>query len=607
MKYPKITVLMSVYNDERYLKKSVDTILNQTFTDFEFIIINDGSTDSTLDILKMYSDPRIRIITNAEQIGLSKSLNKGLLLAKGEYIARQDGNDISSSKRLKKQFDFLEARPDLGLVGTWSYIIDAENRIIDKHAVFTEHNAIVTMLLTENQFVHSSVMFRKDCIDKLGGYNEELRYAQDYDMWLRTSEYFKLANIGEFLHYWRYVKQGISSDKREEQKRYAFLIRDKFLQRVVKKKEWRPIIQNAYEKTYDTTLKKYLKEVIYSQVTESINKKDRGDIRITAIISAFNEEDIIGHILSSYIRQGIQVYFIDHHSTDGTLEIAKTFLGKGVQKIETFPEECGYSSDLKDVYAWRYILKRKEELHSILNADWYMHMDADAIVESPWENITFPEAIKLVDTLGYNCVNFELFNFKPVNTEYKNNTNPQDFFEYWEPADVFDVLQVKCWKNTSQQIDLATSGGHDVQFEGKKVFPLKFIMRHYPIRSRAHGIKKVFSDRMPRFDTTEKNMDWHRQYDRYIDEKDMTFDKADFLKYDKHIVRNIYLPLIDSLNENMAIIEKEQQIQEMSRQMKSILASPAWKVGRFATAPWRWLKALLTKGPFSYMSGRPSV
>jgi hypothetical protein len=112
---------------------------------------------------------------------------------------------------------------------------------------------------------------------------------------------------------------------------------------------------------------------------------------------------------------------------------------------------------------------------------------------------------------------------------------------------------------------------------------------------------------MPRFDTTEKNMDWHRQYDRYIDEKDMTFDKADFLKYDKHIVRNIYLPLIDSLNENMAIIEKEQQIQEMSRQMKSILASPAWKVGRFATAPWRWLKALLTKGPFSYMSGRPSV
>ncbi len=596
MKSPRITVLMSVYNDEKYLKKSIDSILNQTFKDFEFIIINDGSTDNTLGILKMYSDPRIKLITNPEQIGLSKSLNKGSHLAKGQYIARQDSNDISSSERLEKQVNFLEAKPECGLVGSWSYIMDENDKIIDKLTLLTEHNDIVTMLLTENQFVHSSVMFRKDCTDKVGGYNEKLKYAQDYDLWLRISEHYNVANIAEFLQYWRYERHGISVNNRQEQRRYAFLIRDKFLQRAAKKQKWQWIIENSYRKTHDSILKKYLKEIIYRRLIESIRGKDQANIaniKITAIISAFNEEDIIGHVLSDYIRQGIEVYFIDHHSSDRTLDIAKSFLGKGVQRIEIFPEESGYSSDPKDVYPYGYILKRKEELHSILKADWYMHMDADAIVESPWENVTLPEAIRLVDTLGYNCINFELFNFKPIIQEYKNNIKPQDFFEYWEPPDFCDELQIKCWKNISQRIDLASSGGHDVQFDGKKVFPFKFIVRHYPIRSRTHGTKEVFSDRIPCFDTTGKDIDWHRQYDRYVSQKDMTFDKVDLLKYEEKIAKNIYLPLIDYLNNSMAIDEKDLRIQEISRQMKSILDSPTWKVGRFATAPWRWLKALL--------------
>ena len=130
---------------------------------------------------------------------------------------------------------------------------------------------------------------------------------------------------------------------------------------------------------------------------------------VIAIISAFNEEDIIGQIVKNLIEKDIEVYFIDHHSTDKTVDIVKKFLGKGVVKIETFPEESGYPSDLKDVYAWSYILKRKEELHKTLGADWYFHMDADEIRESPWTDLSLTEAIGLVDTLGYNCINFELF------------------------------------------------------------------------------------------------------------------------------------------------------------------------------------------------------
>jgi glycosyltransferase involved in cell wall biosynthesis len=586
----KITVLMSVYNGEKYLKKAVDSILKQTYKDFEFLIINDGSSDRTSKILKSYKDHRIKIIDNKKNMGLTRSLNKGLRLARGEYIARQDADDISLPRRLEKQVAFLNARPEYGLVGCWNYRIGANNKIEKKVVFYTDHNDILPMLMIENHFVHSSVMFRKECIQKLGGYDEDLKFAQDYDLWLRIAEHYKVANLGEFLHLWRYEKHGISYNQREEQKKYAFLIRDKFIKRVTKKKEWQTIIEHSYERTQNSMIKKYLKEVIYNQLLQRITKKSKKKLRITAIIAAFNEEDIIDHVIDDFISKGIQVYFIDHHSTDKTLDIAKSFLGKGVEKIEIFPEESGYQSDLKDVYAWRYILKRKEELHSTLGADWYMHMDADAIVESPWEDVPISEAIQLVDTLGYNCINFELFNFRPVTDKYKGNIKPQDFFKFWEPADSFDENQVKCWKNFGQSIDLVTSGGHDAQFKGKKVFPIKFIMRHYPIRSREHGIKKIFSDRLPRIDSQEKG--WHSQYDRYADKKNIEFHKQDLLQYDQKIVKQIYLPFVNYFNINAVINEKEQQIQNLNSQIESIYASRTWKVGRIVIAPWKLLKRI---------------
>ena len=334
--------------------------------------------------------------------------------------------------------------------------------------------------------------------------------------------------------------------------------------------------------------------MVYQSIKETIKQQKRKlrnieKIRIVSIIAAYNEEDIIGHVLDDFITKGMQVYLIDHHSTDKTLDITKTFLGNGVIKIEIFPEESGYSSDLKDVYSWRYILKRKEELHSTLGADWYMHMDADAIVESPWEGVPISEAIQLVDALGYNCINFELFNFRPVTDEYKVDIKPQDFFKYWEPADSYDELQIKCWKNFGQKIDLVSSGGHSVQFKGKKVFPNKFIMRHYPIRSKVHGVGKIFSERLPRLDIEEQRKGWHRQYDQYLGGKDIKFNKKNLLNYDDKIVKEIYLPLISCFN---ILDEKDRVIKDKEQQIRSIYSSRTWKVGRFITAPWRWIKNL---------------
>jgi len=196
---PKITVLMSVYNGEKYLREAMDSILNQTFKDYEFIIVNDGSTDRTLGILQSYRDPRIRIINNQENIGLTKSLNEGLKLAKGEYIARQDADDLSLPGRLARQLSFMEAHPEVGGLGTWADIIDAQGKRLRTVQGPANHDEICAHLLIHNPFVHTSMFVRRQTLEKAGGYQENLRYAQDYDLWWRLSQVRRVAVIPQAL------------------------------------------------------------------------------------------------------------------------------------------------------------------------------------------------------------------------------------------------------------------------------------------------------------------------------------------------------------------------------------------------------------------------
>ncbi|HDL01964.1 MAG TPA: glycosyltransferase, partial [candidate division Zixibacteria bacterium] len=184
MKSPKVTVLMSVYNDERYLSESVDSILNQTYKDFEFLIINDGSTDRSREILESYSDPRIRLVRNDGNIGLTRSLNKGLALAMGEYIARMDADDISLPERLEKQVGFLDADSSVGVLGINSLLIDEDGNVLEKLQRPVTHDSIMAEMLTENRFVHSSVMLRKKLLKMSGYYDEKLDMAQDYELFL---------------------------------------------------------------------------------------------------------------------------------------------------------------------------------------------------------------------------------------------------------------------------------------------------------------------------------------------------------------------------------------------------------------------------------------
>lgn len=223
MENPEVTVLMSVYNGEKYLREAVDSILNQTFEDFEFLIINDGSTDRTADILQSHDDPRIKIINNKKNIGLTKSLNKGLHLSKGEYIARMDADDVSMPERLEKEIAFLETHRDYAVVGTFVKIVNDNSGGIQLLDRPIEDVQIREFFRRDNCIAHGSAMIRKTCLEDVGPYDESIVRAQDYDLWLRLSDKYSLANIPEYLYVWRKHNENIEAKHIVEQKIFVVL------------------------------------------------------------------------------------------------------------------------------------------------------------------------------------------------------------------------------------------------------------------------------------------------------------------------------------------------------------------------------------------------
>ncbi|MFH0969756.1 MAG: glycosyltransferase [Patescibacteria group bacterium] len=238
----KISVLMSVYNEkEEYLRRAIRSILFQTFPGFEFIIVDDGSTEKKCcEILEEYAkiDPRVTLIKNEKNLGLTKSLNKGIRTARGELIARIDSDDIADVHRLENQLEFMEKNKNYALCGSWSYLIDGNGDIIEEKKLFTDYEKIKKNLLFFNFFTHSSIFFRKDIIEKLGGYNEKLKKAQDYDLILKISAHHAVANIPKFLCFNRIWPESITSKTKKKQEWYGLIAR------------WHAIWSYGYPKRY---------------------------------------------------------------------------------------------------------------------------------------------------------------------------------------------------------------------------------------------------------------------------------------------------------------------------------------------------------------------
>lgn len=193
MSNPRLSIIMGVYNGERHVQKAILSLLVQDFEDFELIIVNDGSTDSSLEKIKQIEDPRIVIIDQENQ-GLTKSLNNAIKIAKGEFIARQDADDISIFNRFSKQLAIFEKEPSLGLLGSSMYISNPRGLFNEVFFYPESNESIKKAIYSYNPFVHGSIVIRKSVLDSLGGYNEAFRYVQDYELWSRVVQITKCMN-----------------------------------------------------------------------------------------------------------------------------------------------------------------------------------------------------------------------------------------------------------------------------------------------------------------------------------------------------------------------------------------------------------------------------
>ncbi|MFO7693163.1 MAG: glycosyltransferase family 2 protein [Vicinamibacterales bacterium] len=255
-----------------------------------------------------------------------------------------------------------------------------------------------------------------------------------------------------------------------------------------------------------------------------------GRPRLVAIVSAYNEEDIIGPALAHLVAQGASVYLLDDGSADRTVANAREAAGTGLIGVETLPPVA--REDGTGAYCWSRILDRKAQLAHTLDGEWFIHQDADEFRESPWPHLSLADAVGLVDRLGWNAIDFEVFDFVPAGEDFLPGQDPVSTFRRYHPAGEYDRLQIRCWKKTADPVDLTTTGGHEARFPGRRVFPLRFPMRHYPIRSAAQGERKVFRDRKPRFDPKERARGWHVQYDRFVEGQPVVSDPASALHFD---------------------------------------------------------------------------
>jgi len=194
MSAPAVSVLMSVRNGAPWVKEAAESVLGQTVPDLELIVIDDGSTDATADLLATIRDPRLRMERHPPR-GLTPSLNRALALARAPLLARLDADDLALPERLAWQRAFLDAHPEVGLLGTGVREVDVSGREIRVTRPPEDDAAIRRAMIRRNPFVHSSVMMRRSALEEAGGYDESLPVAQDYDLWMRMSRVTRVANL----------------------------------------------------------------------------------------------------------------------------------------------------------------------------------------------------------------------------------------------------------------------------------------------------------------------------------------------------------------------------------------------------------------------------
>jgi glycosyltransferase involved in cell wall biosynthesis len=267
------------------------------------------------------------------------------------------------------------------------------------------------------------------------------------------------------------------------------------------------------------------------------------DFSVIAVMTAYNEEDVIGPSIEALLKGGIGVHLIDNWSTDRTYQIAEGFLGRGLVGLERYPEAPTSIFDLTG------LLKRVEVISSRVPSDWCIHHDADERRMGPWPNQSLRDALWTVQRSGFNAVDHTVLDFRPVDNGFVPGTDYEAYFRNFEFGATQDrLLQVKAWRSSSRRVALAESSGHEVVFAGRRVFPYKFLLKHYPIRSQAHGERKILVERRARWNPAERAKGWHVHYDNVAAGHVFVREPAGLIEFvDGRTERDYLVPLISGI------------------------------------------------------------
>jgi glycosyltransferase involved in cell wall biosynthesis len=231
-------------------------------------------------------------------------------------------------------------------------------------------------------------------------------------------------------------------------------------------------------------------------------------LRVLAVMTAYNEADIIGPAIEGLLGAGLAVHVIDNWSTDGTYEIAERYRGNDAFELERFPDTPTPTFDLAP------LLRRVETVAAGARVDWAIHNDADERRTSPWPDVALRDAIWRVQASGFNAIDHTRLDYRPIDDDFVPGTDFVTYFRHFEFGTTPDLRRlVKAWRNTGQHVDLAGSAGHEATFPGRRLFPYRFLLHHYPVRSQAHGERKVLRERQARWNASERAKGWHVHYD----------------------------------------------------------------------------------------------
>lgn len=257
--------------------------------------------------------------------------------------------------------------------------------------------------------------------------------------------------------------------------------------------------------------------------------------KVCAFMSLFNEEDVIEETIQKMIGNDVDIFILDNGCTDKTIEKVNKYVGKGVLDIVHFVTE----EDGRKVFRLSDILEQFELTARKLPHDWFLISDADEIKYSPWRSMTLREGVERVDAMGYNLINFKLFDFRPVD-EIFDHTDYEIGMQYYSAPERSSAIQMKCWKR-SDVFDIKSFGGHVISVPAPKLFPVKFINKHYPIRSADHGFKKLKFERATRYSPSELKKGWHSHYSNINpdDPAGMRWSKEKLVRFEMTVERSI--------------------------------------------------------------------